>query len=124
MRAHPRPGDRPLGLLVMLVMTVVVGLIALGLSVVNAFALRGVSDAQLQDRITADVSSCERGNTLRTQTAGVGDATRDLITGILDAAPENGLDDAKLSPLFAEFDSRLGEIVVVDCEALTPGAGT
>lgn len=78
---------------------------------------------QETDRIVADVESCSRGNVLRGQTVAVGEATGDLIEGIVAEVPPSAFESGRLDVLFADFYSRVHEIVPVDCEALTPGAG-
>ena len=77
------------------------------------------------DRVTADVASCERGNVLRAQVAALGAANNELITGILDVVlvTDAGLTiRADLEPLLDEYRSVIASIVLVDCQALTPGA--
>lgn len=97
-----------------------------------ALAMTLAQDQQIEDdRIAADIASCERGNVGRQSDIDVAMATEDLIEGILgvvfarasnpNLATEIG---TELEPLFNEHREIVGRIRIIDCETVVPGGST
>lgn len=126
--------SRPRGLLIFLTGVTVVGLLALILSIQNAVDLGHESDARERERIGADVSACERGNTLRRQIRGIGDANGNMVADILDTVFVTPSDPdraalvaairAKLDATVGAYRRAVGEVREVDCANVIPGAIT
>lgn len=127
-RNQPRDlSNRPRGLMAFLSIAVLLGVIALGLSIINAIALSAESDVRENERIAADLTSCERGNKIRQQVADIAGANRDLIDGIIDVVladrPERHAElEADLAPVFERYGATVAGIDLVDCADVTPGA--
>lgn len=83
-----------------------------------------------QERIEADVETCDRANDLRAATRRVGDGAAELDARILDVIlDEVDLDPANESRIRARFDDPIADyrrlidsIKQVDCPAVTPGS--
>lgn len=123
------PARKPRGLLAFFTALVVIGVLALGLSVKNAVDISAEEDARERDRVVADIAGCERGNVFRSDVIGIAVATRDLVDGILDtifATVDNrdvvAMIDAQLAPLFDEFETAVDRIELTDCTKAVPGA--
>lgn len=125
---------KPRGLLAGLTLAVVVGIVALVLSVQNALELGEQSDQRNADRIASDLRACERGNDLRRQIVVIGEANVALTDGILDTifgpnpdrSPESqaAIDAlrASLDPLFDRYGEALDKVDLTDCATQVPGA--
>lgn len=132
MKDLPDDGHRPRGLLVFLTATVLIGLVALGLSVQTALQQRERADEREQERIEADLNICQETNDLRELVIRIGDANEDLVRGVVDVALPPDSDNgeraaaiaairARMDPLFAEHRAAIDEITIIDCRATTPG---
>lgn len=89
--------------------------------------------SERENRIATDVSSCERGNRLRSQLIEIGNANEDLIRGIVDVVlPDDASNGeraerireirAALQPVFDRHRGAVDDIQPVNCTAVTPGA--
>lgn len=123
-RHRDRSQDRPTGLLAFLTGAVVIGVVALGLSVANAIAISDAADEREAERVAADVTACERGNQLRHQLVGIAEAQQQLIVNILETAYEDqDIDpEERFGFAFAAYAERLAQVELVDCVEDTPGA--
>lgn len=127
---HPRPR----GLRVFISLALLVGLVALVLSVENAVGVNRLADQRNADRIASDLAGCRRGNIFRQQVIDQGHAVDELITGVLDAAftpsPSTPPDRVAAIRAFRErleaplvaYRKTTNAIRTVDCRAVTPGA--
>jgi hypothetical protein len=104
----------------------------------SSFAVVKYTQTQSQresDRVRSDVEGCERGNVLRGQIIELGQASEDLITGILDVLTGSNPNPTEaqqarveafrgaLAPLFVKYESKLAQVTLTDCDARVPGAG-
>lgn len=127
-RNQPRDRSKqPRGLMAFLTVAVLLGIVALGLSILNALALSAESDVRESERIAADLTACERGNRIRQQVAGIAMANRELIDGIIDVVLAGRPDrhqelEGDLASVFARYEDTVAGIDLVDCDAVTPGA--
>lgn len=110
----------------------------LGLFVVVTFALATaalagtIAQAQQRedDRVTADLASCNRGNLLRGQVVLIGQADQEMVRGVLDVVLPEDRDErtrqirAELAPILADHAEAVAEIQLVNCDELVPGAPT
>lgn len=119
-----RTWDSPRLLPVLSVLTV----IALAGAAFAVFGVLAQEGALERDRIAADLASCERGNRLRLEVVAIGDASQDMLEGILDVVLPIGttarVDQirADLAPVMAEHEARVSAIQLVDCADVTRGA--
>lgn len=120
-RTNPRHPQRPTGLLVFLTGAVIIGVLALGLSVMNAVALSDQAADREAERIEADVEACERANRLRGQFVDIARAQRQLVVEILEARLDVDPVD-EFADAFTIYDRQVAAIELVDCDAVTPGA--
>lgn len=127
---HPRPK----WLTFLINLALLAGILALILSIQNAVDLGHQADQRNADRIAADLQGCARGNVFRQQVIDLAKAVDHLDTQILDTAyePPPGI-PANVTALIrarrARFDAPLaafrkasGQIHLIDCKAVTPGA--
>jgi hypothetical protein len=108
----------------------VIAVAALCLSTYSVVRLALDAKTREDLRVEADVEGCERGNVLRSQTAGIGRAGGLLVDGVvdevaefaqLDAGEKDELDE-RLAHLFAEYSAEVEAIETVNCRAVTPGS--
>lgn len=125
-------GERPAGLLAIIVAALVIGVAATVLSVVNLVAIGDEADTREAERLAADLAACERSNDLRRQTAAIGDADRqllvDAVTDVL-AVLGSRLEPERLEAVQQALEPALeahrrvvDAIELIDCPASTPGA--
>lgn len=118
--------DSPRLIPVLSVMTVV----ALAAAAFAVFGVLAQDDKREQDRIEADLASCDRGNVLRLQVVALGEADQAMMNGILDVVLPVGssahVDDIRrqLDPVLNRYQARVDDIELVDCDAVTNGAAT
>ena len=120
---------RPRGLLTALTVALVIGVVALVVSFMNALELGEQSDQRERDRIASDVTACERGNVLRQQVRDMGAATDDTFRTVLDTIFANVRPSEASTELrrlldvpLAEFHTAVQAIELTDCRAAVPGA--
>lgn len=116
MPRHEPRHQRPKGLLAVLTALILFGLISLGLSVFNAFAISAESDARERERIAADEAACEERNRLRTELVTIAEAQQEMINGILIRFAEQGVHLPDLEPEFEQYRRTVATIRHVDCD--------
>lgn len=123
MRFFRRIWESPRLIPVLSVMTVV----ALAGAAFAVFGVLAQDQARERDRLAADLASCERGNVLRLQVRALGEADQNLVTGILDIVLPSGSEPRvdvlrdQLTPVLAEHQATIEDIVAVDCQQLVHG---
>lgn len=120
---------KPRGLLIFLSLATLIGLVALILSIQNAFDVSRADRQRERDRISADQRACERGNDLRRQIVTIAVAQELLVEGILEEifAEVDSPDVVSalrtdLAPLFDAYEVALEAVEITDCAAAVPGA--
>jgi ATP/maltotriose-dependent transcriptional regulator MalT len=114
--------ERPKGLLVFLSFTVVLGLIALVLSVQNALEINQQADQRNAERIASDLQSCERGNGLRQQVIHGFTAVNESVNQIINIADPSDPVRAQLDEPLVTLRDAAAAIQIVDCKSAVPGA--
>lgn len=125
---HPLQGHAPLGLSIFIYFSLLCGLVALPISIANAIDSRTVAAQASEDRVAADLASCERGNDIRArqietiESTSAGFAVAEAsLAGILGNAATVQL-HAALGPVLADLATARAGIHLIDCRALVPGA--
>jgi hypothetical protein len=105
-----------------------VGCLAIALSILNAVGQNRLSAQRADDITTSQYEGCLRGNDLRRQIQAIGTATDESIGGILDRVlATSRAPAAEVAALRKELDTPLAEIreavadiELNDCDALFP----
>lgn len=120
--------ERPLKLAAAFVLAMLWGLALTGAAFRSALVDQQQADAREDDRVAADIASCERGNLARENIRKMGEANEALIRDILDSVFSGAQDKdaaaallATLEPLFTDYEKVVAEFQPVDCQALVPG---
>lgn len=129
MRSSSAPRRPPLFLLAMTALAIG----SLGLGVYNQLEQQEIQTQRNDDRIAADLQSCERGNVFRQQIIDIGTANDEMISTILDTIFQNSASTPErqsavaalrrqLDEPISKYRSTVAAIVITDCERAVPGA--
>ena len=125
---NPRPSP-PWSLKLVIGIALLVSVGATVLGVINAESIAREADRREIERVAADLSGCERGNTLRRQVVAIGRANEDLVDGILDvflggARDQDAAGDLRdrLAPVFADHRTAIEAIELTDCQSSVAGS--
>lgn len=107
-----------------------VAIVSLGLSTGAVISVVRVAEQREQDRVTAGIEACERGNDFRADAVALGRANARLVRDVVEA--RNAISDLNTDQLtelnvlleagFANQSAAVDQIVQIDCRSVVPGA--
>lgn len=129
MNSRPDSGSSwPLGLKIILPLALMFALVGVVLGVQNAVTQNNNQHSVAVRSVQSDLASCVRGDVLRHQIKDGFAAINDAVTGILATIPSVTPGEiafqARIAPSVAKLHQAQEKIPIVDCLAVTPGAGT